>query len=539
MSVRRSFYMLKSNPLLHKKWLQLAVAAGIILTFGMVFQKTFVYLYVNWHREEYSHGFLIPLICLLLLWQRRRVFLQSSLHGSWSGVAVVLLGLLLAFLGFAASIVGVDAYALVVVIVGCVVAAVGWRGLRLAALPVALLLLMVPLPTFWYNNLSSQLQLLSSQIGVDIIRALGVSVFLEGNVIDLGSYKLQVAEACSGLRYLFPLMTLGAVIAYLFKGRMWSRWCLFLSTLPIAVLMNSVRIGIIGLLVDRFGSEQAEGFLHQFEGWIIFMVCLGLLLLECVLLLRLQGDRRTLREALQWDLPSARLKPGSLRTRLQLGWPAVSAALVMMFAVYPAWALPQRLEARPSRSDFSQFPLSLGNWVGRRTSMEGLYLDELKLDDYLLADFVPSKGGADAVSSNVPVNVYVAYYSSQRSGQAVHSPRSCLPGGGWRIEQVEQREVDGVRLRGGPLRVNRVLIRKGSDRQLVYYWFQERGRDLTNEYLVKWYLVADALTENRSDGALVRIITPLKDGDDPRVGDARLSRFSESMAPLLDKFVGG
>jgi len=493
--------MWKNNPS-GSKWRRIAAVAFALLLLALVFRKTLEYLYVNWHREEYSHGFLIPLISIFLLWQRRELFKRQQLKGSWWGVAIVAVGLLICLLGFAASILGIDAYALVIVVAGCTVAAIGWRGFRLAWVPMALLLLMIPLPTFWYNNLSSQLQLLSSQIGVAIIRTAGVSVFLEGNVIDLGTYKLQVAEACSGLRYLFPLMTLGVVVAYMFKGKTWTRWCIFLSTVPISVLMNSVRIGIIGVLVDRFGSAQAEGFLHQFEGWVIFMTCFGLLLLECAVLLRISGDRRPLARVLGLDLVPG--FGGIARPAFTLGAPAAGAAVVLLLAVYPALALPQRTEFKPVRSEFSQFPLRLGDWVGRRDRMEPIYLDELKLDDYLLADFVPGDASAEAIHIDDPVNVYVAYYASQRTGQSVHSPRSCLPGGGWRIQELDQREVAEVPRRGAPLRVNRAVIQQGAERQLVYYWFQERGRDITNEYLVKWYLFADSLTRNRSDGALVR-----------------------------------
>jgi exosortase D (VPLPA-CTERM-specific) len=528
--------MLK-NTLSGSKVTQLAAVAFALLTLTLVFQKTLGYLYANWQREEYSHGFLIPLISAFLIWQRRGLFEHYDFKGSWSGVGIVILGLALCFLGIASSILGLDAYALVIVIAGCMVAVVGWKGFRLALVPVALLLLMVPLPTFWYNNLSSELQLISSELGVAVIRAFGVSVFLEGNVIDLGSYRLQVAEACSGLRYLFPLMTLGVIVGYMFKGRSWMRWCIFLSTIPISVLMNSFRIGVIGLLVDRYGTAQAEGFLHQFEGWVIFMTCFGLLLLECWLFLRLSGDRRPLHQVLGLHAPVAGndLKTG----RLRLGKPSAAVALVLALAVYPAFALPQRSEVRPARSEFVQFPSQLGNWTGRRESIEKIYLDELKLDDYLLADYVPKSHVADAEQSILPINLYVAYYASQRSGQSVHSPRSCLPGGGWRIQQLDQREVANVRLHGQPLRVNRALIQQGAERELVYYWFQERGRDLTNEYMVKWYLFADALSLNRSDGALVRLTTPLRDGEDPAAGDARLGQFSVAMLPELGKYVGG
>ena len=109
------------------------------------------------------------------------------------------------------------------------------------------------------------------------IRLFQIPVFLEGNVIDLGQYKLQVVEACSGLRYLYPLMSLGFLAAYFFQAPLWQRALVFLSTIPITIFMNSLRIGVVGIMVDNFGPQDADGFLHMFEGWIIFLACAVLL----------------------------------------------------------------------------------------------------------------------------------------------------------------------------------------------------------------------------------------------------------------------
>ena len=530
-----------STPLFRYTPVQLAAAALAAITFVVVFQHTFAYLYGMWQFEEYSHGFLIPFVSAFLLWQRRARFRQTAFRGSWTGVAIAALGLAIYFLGSLASITTLDTYALVIVILGCALAVMGREAFKLALVPLALLFLMNPIPNFFYYRLSSELQLLSSQLGVAFIRLSGVSVFLEGNVIDLGNYKLQVAEACSGLRYLFPLMTLGAIVAYLLKGRTWMRWCLFLSTIPITVLMNSFRIAVIGVLVDHFGIEQAEGFLHYFEGWVIFMACFFLLFAECWALLRLVGDHRSIRELIAFELPASRSDDAPMRTR-ELGKPAAGALLVLLASVYPARALPQRAELRPARADFSEFPLQLQDWRGRRGRLEAVYLDALKLDDYVLADYESAGIGPDAstgasVRANAAVNLYVAYYASQRSGQSAHSPRSCLPGGGWRILEFDQREVASVRDNDSPLRVNRAVIQQGASRQLVYYWFQERGRDITNEYLVKWYLFADALLRNRTDGALVRLTTPLLDGEPVAAADARLATFSASAMPTLHRYL--
>ncbi len=136
-----------------------------------------------------------------------------------------------------------------------------------------------------------KLQHVSSRIGTAIISALGIPVYLDGNIIDLGTYKLQVAEACSGLNYLFPLLSFGFLVAVIYRGPIWHKVVLFLSAVPITIAMNCLRIAMVGVLVDRYGTEQAEGFLHLFEGWVIFVACLGLLLLEALLLQRLSTIR--------------------------------------------------------------------------------------------------------------------------------------------------------------------------------------------------------------------------------------------------------
>ena len=507
------------------QWLLFAVLLAAVV---VAFSGTFEYLYVNWQREEYSHGFLVPLISLYLCWQQRGKLRALPFTGSWAGVLLTAAGLGLYFLGTLAAITTIDAYALVVVIAGVLLTVMGWQAFRWVAGPAALLLLMNPIPAFLFNNLSSALQLLSSQIGVAVIRLFGISVFLEGNVIDLGSYKLQVVEACSGLRYLFPLLTLGVIVACMVHCRLWIRLLLVLSTMPITVLMNSFRIGMIGVLVDRFGIAQAEGFLHDFEGWVIFMACFALLIGELWLLLRLSGDRRGLRDiiAIEQVLPvpaGAPVMPRALRL------PVWAVTALLLAGLIPALTLPQRVEIKPQRHDFSSFPLTLGDWQARRSRIENVYLDVLKLDDYILADYV--KPGAASV------NFYVAYYASQRTGASAHSPAACLPGSGWRMSDFALYNVPGVQSAAAPLRVNRVIIQQGEGRQLVYYWFQERGRIVTNEYLVKWYLLWDGITMNRSDGALIRFVTPIGKSEEPAAADARLAEVIAQATHALHDYL--
>jgi EpsI family protein len=139
----------------------------------------------------------------------------------------------------------------------------------------------------------------------------------------------------------------------------------------------------------------------------------------------------------------------------------------------------------------------------------------------------------------IPVSLWIAYYDSQTQGVSAHSPRACLPGGGWRIESIEEHVVPDVRVDGGSLRVNRAVIAMGEQRQLVYYWFAQRGRNVTNEFAVKWYIFRDGLLMNRSDGALVRITTYVGDADQLPVADARLHKFVRDSDPKLSYFLPG
>src|SRR5215468_1354209 len=344
-----------SNPSLALRAPQLVVLAMAAAVVVLLFRGTFSYLYGFWQRAEYSHGFVIPLISAYLLWRQRARFAQLSWRTSWSGVALALVGLALYFLGRLGSITTLDAYALVIVIAGCVLGVMGWEAFKVALAPIALLFLMNPVPRFFYNNLSLELQLLSSQLGVALMRLFGVSVFLEGNVIDLGNYKLQVAEACSGLNYLFPLMTLGVIIAYLFKGKTWMRWCLFLSTIPITAVMNSFRVGVIGILVDRFGIEQAEGFLHWFEGWVIFMTCVLLMFAEMWVLTRVTQPAKPFRDIFNVDFGVP--VPSELRASWQPPRSAmVTTAIAMILATtVGVQFIAHRDEIVPQRQRFASF----------------------------------------------------------------------------------------------------------------------------------------------------------------------------------------
>ena len=501
----------------------------VAVVLGFLFYDGLVAVVKNWlGSEEYSHGLLIPPIVLFLIWQRKDLIERIPFQTSWTGVGVVVLGLAGFFVGELTQIFIVINYAFVIVLMGVLWSFMGWKAFKLILVPLIMLFFTIPLPNFLYNNLSSQLQLISSEIGVWFIRLFDISVYLEGNVIDLGNYKLQVVEACSGLRYLFPLMTLGFIAAYFFKGAFWKRAVIFLSSIPITILMNSLRIGMIGVTVEYWGVAAAEGMLHDFEGWVVFMACTAVLVLEMWVLAHVGSERMPLREAFGLEFPAETPEGAEVRSRKPSAGIIVSGIMIVASLVGVNF-LSQRADIIPQRTDFSAFPLKIDGWTGTRGTIEQIYLDALNLTDYVEADFVND--------ARERVNFYVAYYESQKKGAGIHSPRNCLPGGGWRIEDLSQPTLEDVTVSDVPLRVNRVVIKQGDYTQLVYYWFKQRDRLMTNEYVLRGYLLWDALTRSRTDGALIRLTTVVPLGEDIQKADERLTAFAKVVTGPLEPFV--
>ena len=513
----------------------LAVLVALMLLLSVVpFWNGLVAMWQGWMgRPEYSYGPLMPFLAIYLISQKRGFYERMPFSGSWWGLATVVLASALLLLGNLSAVVFITQYSYVLLLGGLALSLVGREFARRLLVPFFILVLMVPLPTYLNTILTGYLQLVSSKIGVAFIRLFGVSVYLEGNVIDLGTFKLEVAEACSGLRYLFPLMTLGFIMAHFFNAAFWKRAVVFLSSIPVTILMNSLRIGVIGVLVDRWGRSMAEGFLHDFEGWLIFMASGAVLLLEIILLSRVGSDRRDWREV--FGMESTPPAPASVPRMLWQPTPAfvVSSVLVGLVAAASLF-MPERTEQVPARQSFAEFPLQLDSWVGTRTTMEQVYLDQLLLDDYIMAGYVDQ-----SVSGTPTVNFYSAWYNSQHAGSSTHSPRQCLPGGGWQITSLDEVSIPGVQIGTIPLRVNRVMIAQGTSKQLVYYWFQQRGRVVTDEYMVKWYLFWDSLTRQRSDGALVRLIISIPDGQSVEQSEQTLQRFMHTLVPKLESYIPG
>ncbi len=471
-------------------------------------------------QEEYSHGFLIPLVAVWLLFTRRDALLASIGRPAWTGAVLIALAMVMHVVGELSAIFILSQLAFIIALLGITLAVGGFRLLRVAFVPIIFLIFAIPLPYFIDANLSLQLQLISSQLGVFFIRLFQIPVYLDGNIIDLGTYKLQVVDACSGLRYLFPLLSLSFLAAYLFHAPIWQRALVLFSSIPITIAMNGFRIGMVGVTVDRWGPQMAEGVLHFFEGWIIFIASAFLLTVEVYLLARLSGRR--FYEAFCLPTDAVRLSPEA-EAEPNGCMPLYACLLLICATLVTGLLISNRSEIIPQRSRFVTFPATIGEWHGHASLLEPQVEHGLALEDYILSDYSKSDGKV--------VNLYVAYYASQRKGESPHSPLVCIPGGGWSITKLERTSYRAEQ----PL--NRAMIERNGSKQLVYYWYEERGRRIASEYWSKWYLLSDAITKNRSDGALVRLITTVLPSELERDADNRLQLFMHDLLPSLGGYL--
>lgn len=507
-------------------WFVVAVVGA-----AFYFQTGLEALFQAWGTPEYSHGPLIPVLSLFLfLRQLKTVPINNApVTDRVPGVMVLIFALLLGGVGRMIQIPDFAAYAIILWVGGLILLSFGWRDGRQFWPPVLHLVYMLPLPGVLYYGLSTYLQGVSSELGVWMLRLIDVPVYLEGNIIDLGVYKLQVAEACSGLRYLFPILSFSYIFAVLYRGPMWHKAILLVSAVPITVFMNSVRIAVAGAVVDHFGLSFVEGVTHFMEGWVIFVTCVLILFSLAWLLLRLHPDKPSLVGAL--DLETAGLGPQFRRIGLVRPSTALIGIALLVAALAATWqAIPPRQLSQVQREPFYLFPRQLGDWsVGQSDRLSPDIARILAADDYISAPL--TRPGTEQ-----SVDLFIAWYHNQMKG-GTHSPTVCLPGAGWEIASLETISVSKDLGLTRPFTLKRAIIQKGVERMLVYYWYDQQGINTASSYYAKLTLTKAKVLTGRSDGALVRLITPIGSTNDVAPAEARLQSALRAVIKPLSRFV--
>lgn len=258
-------------------WWSVGILAVLIsVLYGGVLAR----LVEDWlHDPDYSHGFLVPLFSAFLIWRNRQALRRLPLRPSLWGLAGIALSLAVLVVGKLGAELFLQRSSFVLLLAAVVVCFLGWRWLRALLFPLAFLFLMIPIPAILYDQISLPLQFHASRLASWLLALAGVPVLREGNIIQLPTMTLEVAEACSGIRSLISLVALAIIYGYFMEPRVWRRVVLVLAAVPIAVIANAVRIMGTGLLVEYWSPEAGTGFFHAFSGWLIFVLALCLLFL--------------------------------------------------------------------------------------------------------------------------------------------------------------------------------------------------------------------------------------------------------------------
>jgi exosortase len=260
-----------------RSWLWLI--AGLVVLVAFLYSGILGLLVQDWWTDpNFSHGFFVPAFSIFVIWQRRKVLASIPVEPSWSGLAIIVLALLVYLLGVIGAELFLSRSSFVLLLAGLVIYFLGWGYFRALIFPWAFLFLMVPLPTLILSEVTFPLQFLASNLASSLLALVGVPVLREGNIIQLPTMSLEVVEACSGIRSLVSLVTLSLMYGYLMEASTLLRVTLALAGIPIAIAANSLRVMGTGLLGLYWGPDKAEGFFHTFSGWVIFILALGMLL---------------------------------------------------------------------------------------------------------------------------------------------------------------------------------------------------------------------------------------------------------------------
>jgi exosortase D (VPLPA-CTERM-specific) len=507
-------------------WLLIAVVASAIY-----FREGIEALLVAWQLPEYSHGPLIPLLSAFLFLRQLKEYPvnRGPVNDRLPGLALLIFAVLFGLAGKFSRIDDIVAYALILWVGAILLISFGWKTGRNFWPPVLHLVYMLPLPGVFYYKMSTWLQMVSSELGVSLLQLLSVPVYLEGNIIDLGVLQLQVAEACSGLRYLFPILSFSYIFAVLYRGPMWHKAVLLVAAAPITVVMNSVRIAIAGWIAEHWGVEYLEGFTHFFEGWVIFVICILLLFMLAWIMLKLQRSRMSLPDAL--DLDTSGLVPQAARLGLvQASRPMIAAALIMVTAAAVWQIRPTVATVDVARDPFAIFPRTLGDWQSSpNIPLQDSVEIALGADDYHSVQLTSATAAA-------PVGFFAAWYDDQSDG-GTHSPEVCLPGGGWEIAWLERVDIAPELGLAESFDLNRAVIQKGPTRMIGYYWFEQQGRHIAWDYAAKFWLFWNGVTTGRTDGGMVRLLTVVGQDETEAQAEKRLQEVFLETIRILPRFV--
>jgi len=476
-------------------------------------------LKIRWDSGDSSYSYLVIPLFLYLCWERNSFFRFDRFAWSALGPIVVFLSSFVAVVGELGSIETFQFIGIWGSITGILITLYGKKCIYLF-FPLLILAFIVPLPPYINRNLTLQLKILASSLSSVFLNLSGFSVFTDGNLIDLGKVQLQVADACSGLRYVMPVLIMGLLFGHFCSLNLWRRiYLLFISVL-VTIFINAVRIWLTGILMLNDLQQYAEGAYHDAIGLLLYILS-AIMLYFVASSMRPGGERGKAHSSFSVQ------KRGTVKAiivcSITCGFFLSTSGALSYLHMERDFSLP--------RKEFSLFPMQLGQWSGQPHYYSQKILDSLWADDYVSATF------SRPDSTNV-IHLFVPYYRYQGTRHTAHAPRSCLLGSGWAITHTQQRTIS-VNNGQKELPVMTMELKRGRETMLSGYFFVGRGRVVTSPWMNKLYLFIDSVKNKRTDGALVRVEMILSFGQTAEAGFLEMSQFMSVLWQELPLYVPG
>lgn len=476
--------------------------------------------------EDYSYGFMIPLVTAYLIWEKRESLRTVQIRSAWGALLPLVVMVLVSLYGILGSSGNVSMPAVPLLVMLFTYFCFGGEVLRRLLLPLGFLFFMIPVPAVIERTLGIWLKGISSRLGGEIVRLCGVPVHVSGNVIDLGVSQLQVVDACNGLRYLFPLIALGVLYGHFFEKARWKKLLCVVAALPIAVASNGLRIGVIGILTDRFGPAMAEGFMHDFSGYAVFLIAF-LLFFVLGRVLALFPPRQPGSAGGKESAPNQAPATGSSDRHVNR---AVLTASLILFLVGGLSLSTHALPAVKLAGGIAGFPLKFGPWSGQADFIDPEIVAKSGAEESFSARY--GNGGSDQVS------LYIGYRSTAflENENFFHSPTVCLPSAGWKVLRSTRRTIDNVP-RFGSITVTEMLTEQFGSRQLVYFWFQTKSAATHDKNINRFHLALHALRRDNTYDLFIRPIAQVRPGETEAEAERRMDGFVREMMGALSSYI--
>jgi len=504
-------------------------AAALLVLFVAAYWVPLSSMVTTWQKnEDYSYGFLIPVVSLYLLWDMRERLRGVKVDGSWSVFPVLLFLVLLSVYGILGSSGNIAMPSVPLLIICFTAFCFGIELTKRLILPLGFLIFMVPIPAVLERTIGMYLKTISSVLGGKIIQLFNISVNVSGNIIDLGVTQLQVVDACNGLRYVFPLLAIGIIYAYLFERIAWKRVFCVVITVPIAILTNALRIGITGILTNFYGPSVAEGFFHDFSGWILFMASSFMLFLIGRILKFFPPKENKI------EKPDPAVPEKSDTPRQMMMGSGGSGPFVISVAVLVVVAgLSLSTKALPPvviQGGIAGFPPVFSSWSGQASPVDPEIIEMSGAEQAFNGSYRNAQGEE--------VSLYIGYRGTAflSNENFFHSPTVCLPSSGWETHEVTTRTIDSVPF-FGRLTVSRMIISSMGSKAVVYFWFQTKNKATHDKSINRFDLALHAIRRDNTHDLFIRTITYTKPGEAMNDSEQRMDGFVRDMMAALLRYL--